>query len=105
MTLEESLAYLGFPDGRNPFASVNARDERGVLEGYFVTLCRAANVPLADDNYLGQPLAIWLRVLQYLEEHDRSALRELLELLDDTLPEDSRAKKETLPDLYYSLSG
>ncbi|WP_126934905.1 hypothetical protein [Corallococcus sp. AB018] len=36
LTLSEYLTFLGFPDGRHPFASVNARDERTVLEGYFV---------------------------------------------------------------------
>ncbi|HKQ08580.1 MAG TPA: hypothetical protein VJ464_25890 [Blastocatellia bacterium] len=30
------LEYLGFSEGQNPFVSVNARDERAVLEGYFV---------------------------------------------------------------------
>ncbi|WP_152622468.1 P-loop ATPase, Sll1717 family [Archangium violaceum] len=36
VTLPEYLEFLGFPKGNNPFASINARDERDVLEGYFV---------------------------------------------------------------------
>jgi hypothetical protein len=65
------------------------------------TLCKAANVPLADDSYIGQPLAIWLRVLQYLEERDRAGLREFLELVDEALPPDSKARGDSLLELYY----
>jgi hypothetical protein len=35
-TLQEYLRFLDFSEGIDPFASVNARDEREVLESYFV---------------------------------------------------------------------
>jgi len=68
-------------------------------------ICRAANTPLGDETFAGASFLIWLRVFQFLEENDLPKLIELLEVVEDSLPEGSRVRTESLPELYYMLTG
>jgi len=64
-------------------------------------LCKAANVDLGDETYVGSPFLIWIRVLQFLDESNANGFRSLLETLDEALPSESKAKQEVIPELYY----
>lgn len=67
------------------------------------SICRAANAALGDETFVGTPFLVWLRVIQHLDEHDRATLKSLLDILDEALPSTSRAKNESIADLYYLL--
>ncbi|GJG88959.1 hypothetical protein tb265_41400 [Gemmatimonadetes bacterium T265] len=66
-------------------------------------LCRTASLEFGEDTFAGTPFLIWARILQFLISNDEEGLRSLLEVVDDSLPPDSEAKKNALVELYASL--